>query len=96
SEDREAVTAAVVEQAAETTAIPVEAAEVELPPAEPAPDIETALLRIEHDEQHSLHPHLALLLLRSLPLLELANRQLGLGIDDAIARIRTQCGSADQ
>ncbi|MGD8514803.1 MAG: diguanylate cyclase [Granulosicoccaceae bacterium] len=95
SEDREPVVAGETEQAGEFVAITEEAG-TELPPPEPAPDIETALLRIEHDEQHSLHPHLALLVLRSLPLLELANRHLGLDIDDAIARIRAQCGNARQ
>lgn len=56
---------------------------------ESMPDIETALLRIENDEQDSLNPYLALLLRRTLPLLELANRKLQLGIDDAIEKIRS-------
>lgn len=79
--------AAVTEEPA---IIPAEAIEAEIS-LETAPDIETALLRIENDEQDNLNPYLALLLRRTLPLLELANRQLDLGIDAAIEKIRARC-----
>jgi hypothetical protein len=52
------------------------------------PDIEQALLRIERGDEESLNPHLAFLLRQILPLLKLCNRNLKLGIDDAIMRIR--------
>jgi two-component system cell cycle response regulator len=94
SDERGPAAASAAAQPLETVSV-AQLAEVEIPHPEPAPDIETALLRIEHEEEQSLHPHLALLLRRSLPLLELANRQLGLGIDDAIERIRTRCSAGN-
>ena len=65
-----------------------EAAEPESAVIEEAPDIEQAMLRIQQDDAESLSPHLSIFLRRLLPLLELCNEKLKLGIDDAITRIK--------
>lgn len=57
-------------------------------PAEEDIDVEQGLLHIEHGDEEALKPHMAFLLRRILPLLELCNRHFNLGIEDALMRIR--------
>lgn len=62
---------------------------VKHPPASPAVELSTALKMLTHGQTDELRPHLPSLLRRLLPLLELSDRELALGIEDAISKIRT-------
>ncbi len=65
--------------------------ETEVPAViERTPGIDESLNRIEHNESETLEPHLTKLLRKLLPLLELCNSRLNLGIDEALARIRQE------
>lgn len=57
---------------------------------EKTPGIDEGLYRIKHNKSETLDPHLAKLLQKLLPLLELCNNKLNLGIDEALARIRQE------
>jgi diguanylate cyclase (GGDEF)-like protein len=57
---------------------------------EKTPGIDESLNRIKHNESETLDTHLAKLLQKLLPLLELCNSKLNLGIDEALARIRQE------
>ncbi len=54
------------------------------------PDLEGALRMIENAEHEALHPHLDSLLQRLLPLVELCNEKLELGLEDTLARLKSQ------
>ena len=72
--------------------IPADTAESEraLTPLASLPDMNTATDMATTDEAVRLHPYLAALLKRLLPLLSLCNDKLYLGIDDAIKKIKTR------
>lgn len=63
------------------------AAPAAAPPPEP-PDIETALELAARADERPLLPYLPALLTRVLPLLELADRQLDLGLADTLRKLR--------
>lgn len=67
--------------------------DVELPPLADEPDLDTAIKIATSAEAYRIHPHLVALLRRLLPLIELCNAKLDLGIDDAIKKIRQKTGN---
>lgn len=64
-----------------------------LPPVKPpAPNLETALALLARGDEEELTPHLPELLGRVLPLLELCDRRLGLGLAAPLAALRERAG----
>lgn len=61
---------------------------ITLPALSEEPDLETAVKLCQADEGSRMQPYLASLLRKLYPLLQLCNKQLQLGIDDALEKIR--------
>lgn len=80
----------VLEEITDTLAPEIDVVEErELPPVLPeAPDLETAVTLCQNDDVIPMRPYLATLLKKLYPLLQVCNKQLQLGIDDALEKIR--------
>lgn len=71
-----------------TTEPETDAEIISIQPLAEEPDLEMAVQLCQSDEPAKIQPYLAALLRKIYPLLQLCNKQLQLGIDDALERIR--------
>ena len=80
----------VLEEISETdiTETEADAETIIIQPLPEEPDLETAVQLCQSEEVERMQPYLAALLRKLHPLLQLCNKQLQLGIDDALEKIR--------